>query len=201
VLDEAPSALDQKDPGQDDGIDERGAAQRHPDHRRFTLATKIDVYFCDTQSPWQRGSSENTNGLLRQYFPKDSDMSMRSQAYLNKVARQLNERPCETLQLETQQKDLTPVLRRPADPAGLNRTPRGHCGIDANDPNAKCRQALKLGSIKATKLRASSSKCVISLGGTILPQDSNRCQSLRECVEPSSTHLFDVLLQLRRGRE
>jgi IS30 family transposase len=71
------------------------------DHRRFTLATNIDVYFCDPQSPWQRGSNENTNGLLRQYFPKGTDLAGYSQTHLNKVARQLNERPRKTLKYET----------------------------------------------------------------------------------------------------
>jgi IS30 family transposase len=67
------------------------------DHRRFTMETDIAVYFCDPQSPWQRGSNENTNRLLRQYFPKKTDLAPHSQAYLNRVARQLNERPRKTL--------------------------------------------------------------------------------------------------------
>ncbi len=71
------------------------------DHERFTLETDINVYFCDPRSPWQRGSNENTNGLLRQYFPKGTDLSLHSQTKLNAVAQQLNERPRKTLEFET----------------------------------------------------------------------------------------------------
>jgi len=71
------------------------------DHTRFSLDTGINVYFCDPQSPWQRGSNENTNGLLRQYFPKGMDLSNVHQNRLNAVARRLNERPRKTLEYRT----------------------------------------------------------------------------------------------------
>ncbi len=71
------------------------------DHQRLTLATDVRVYFCDPRSPWQRGSNENTNRLLRQYLPRGTDLSEHSQAKLSAIARQLNERPRKTLLYQT----------------------------------------------------------------------------------------------------
>ena len=70
-------------------------------HKDFSVATNVKVYFCDPQSPWQRGSNENTNGLLRQYLPKKSDLSQFTQSDLDKIALRLNQRPRETLGFET----------------------------------------------------------------------------------------------------
>jgi transposase, IS30 family len=80
------------------------------DHKDFTIATNVQVYFCDPRSPWQRGSNENTNGLLRQYFPRGTDLSCFSQSDLNRVALRLNQRPRKTLGFETPADKLRAVL-------------------------------------------------------------------------------------------
>ena len=70
-------------------------------HKEFTVATDVQVYFCDPQSPWQRGTNENTNLLLRQYFPRGTDLSPVSQGQLDQVSLRLNQRPRKTLGFQT----------------------------------------------------------------------------------------------------
>jgi IS30 family transposase len=79
-------------------------------HKEFTIATGVDVYFCDPQSPWQRGTNDNTNRLLRQYLPKGTNLSTHSQAHLNLIAHRLNGRPRKTLDFMTPAEKLTEVL-------------------------------------------------------------------------------------------
>src|SRR5207248_5005506 len=78
--------------------------------RRFSAETGVEVYFCDPRSPWQRGSNENTNGLLRQYFPKGNSLAGVSQAELDEVARKLNDRPRQTLGFRTPAENLTALI-------------------------------------------------------------------------------------------
>jgi len=81
------------------------------EHARFSVDTGVAVYFCDPKSPWQRGTNENTNGLLRQYFPKRSDLALHSQADLDNVAAELNGRPRQTLGWMTPSEALDKALR------------------------------------------------------------------------------------------
>ena len=87
-------------------------------HARFTIDTGVQVYFCDPKSPWQRGTNENTNGLLRQYFPKRTSFSSVTQEHLDAVAAELNGRPRQTLGFVPPSRKLDELLRRPVETAG-----------------------------------------------------------------------------------
>ena len=91
-------------------------------HQSFTVATNVKVYICDPQSPWQRGANENTNGLLRHYLPKKTDLSGYSQSDLDNVALRLNQRPRKTLGFETPASKLQTVLHRPVETAPSSGT-------------------------------------------------------------------------------
>ena len=86
------------------------------------VGAALQVYFCDPQSPWQRGTNENTNGLLRQYFPKGTDLSMHGPGYLDLVALELNNRPRKTLEWKTPAEALDELLSEPLNPPGVAMT-------------------------------------------------------------------------------
>jgi len=88
-------------------------------HKAFTVATDVQVYFCDPQSPWQRGTNENTNLLLRQYFPRGTDLAPITQAQLDQVELRLNQRPRKTLDFKLLRVNSKQVLRRPFELARL----------------------------------------------------------------------------------
>src|SRR6202011_2448777 len=91
-------------------------------HAKISVATGLDIYFCDPAKPWQRGSNENTNGLLRQYFPKGTDLSLHGPDYLEFVAVEMNRRPRQTLGWLRPAQALARILSAASEPAGVAPT-------------------------------------------------------------------------------
>ena len=129
------------------------------DHKRFSLATDVKVYFCDPQQPWQRGSNENTNGLLRQYFPKGMDLSDINQNRLNAVARRLNEQPGKHSTSKRRLNNLANVLRRSVESAA-------DCSRPLSDPK------------RTVMLRRSAARLGLSLSRSLeRPTSPTACHS------------------------
>ena len=122
-------------------------------HQRYSLATDVRVYSCDTQQPWQHGSNENTNGLLRQYFPKGMNLSDIPQSKLSAIARRLNERPRRTLGFETPAECFGQWLRRSVESATLKRHSRP-AALRNLDQGAKSVSPTLLGSARWQQLGA-----------------------------------------------
>src|SRR4029077_8820049 len=116
-------------------------------HKDFTVATDVQVYFCDPQSPWQRGTNENTNLLLRQYFPRGTDLSHYSQAELDQVALRLNQRPRKTLGFET------PASKLQASVATTHRDHPTYQDLAPRSSSGRRRSSLRLRATWASKTK------------------------------------------------
>ena len=130
-------------------------------HKRFTVATDVQVYFCDPRSPWQRGSNENTNGLLRQYFPRGTDFSRISQSYLNAIALRLNQRPRKTLGFQRQPIDYKRCCTDRLNAQSKSSDPIGSAAADLEPGCISGDSVVRLALAERRRPR-----CGIGLGGS-----------------------------------